>query len=82
MYYLIERTFYYVIIPILIMDIMVIDSYFCKNTYFGVSVFENTPLEGEEGLKERGARMAAVGLLGARYTNLHQHIDFLQEAAR
>ncbi|KAI8057137.1 hypothetical protein BDF22DRAFT_227278 [Syncephalis plumigaleata] len=56
--------------------------YFCKNTYFGVSVFENTPLEGEEGVKERGARMAAVGLLGAKYANLHRHVDFLQEAAR
>ncbi|RKP25369.1 hypothetical protein SYNPS1DRAFT_28898 [Syncephalis pseudoplumigaleata] len=56
--------------------------YFCKNTYFGVSVFENTPLEGEEGQRERGARMAAVGLLSAKYAHLHRHVDFLQEAAR
>ncbi|KAI9591868.1 hypothetical protein BDF19DRAFT_453327 [Syncephalis fuscata] len=34
------------------------------------------------GSTERGARMAAVGLLGAKYTNLHRHVDFLQEAAR
>ncbi|RKP06321.1 hypothetical protein THASP1DRAFT_25331 [Thamnocephalis sphaerospora] len=56
--------------------------YFSKNTYFGLSVFENTRLEGKEAEKERGARMAAVGLLCAKYTGLHRHVEFLKEAAR
>lgn len=51
-----------------------------KNTYFGVSIFENQIVRGLEAAKERGARMCAAGLLSSRYTRLHRHVEFLREA--
>jgi hypothetical protein len=39
-------------------------------------------LEGEEGMKERGARMSSIGLLSSTFIHLHKHIEFLKEAIR
>lgn len=51
-----------------------------KNTYFGVSIFENQVVRGEQAAKERGARMCAAGLLCSRFTRLFRHVEFLREA--
>lgn len=55
--------------------------YFSKNTYYGVSIFENYALGNDPAAAaERGARMAAAGILAPRYPRLHRHVEFLREA--
>ncbi|RKP12099.1 hypothetical protein BJ684DRAFT_17379 [Piptocephalis cylindrospora] len=55
--------------------------YFSKNTYYGVSIFENYALgDDPAAAAERGARMAAAGILTPRYPRLHRHVEFLREA--
>ena len=53
---------------------------FMKNTYYGISVFENQIVKGEDAIKERGARMCAAGLLSDKFNRLFRHVEFLREA--
>ncbi|KAK7498898.1 hypothetical protein BaRGS_00009990 [Batillaria attramentaria] len=53
--------------------------YFRKDNLYGLSCFENMPVESEI---ERGARMKSVGILSYSYTNLYRHMQFLETQVR
>ncbi|KAK7114733.1 DENN domain-containing protein 11-like [Littorina saxatilis] len=53
--------------------------YFRKEGLYGLSCFENMPVESEI---ERGARMKSVGILSYSYTNLYRHMQFLETQVR
>ena len=53
--------------------------YFRKDNYFGLSCFQNMPVDSE---MERGARMKSVGILATSYTGLYKHMQFLENQVR
>ena len=53
--------------------------YFRKDSMYGLSCFENMPVESEI---ERGARMKSVGIVATSYTLLYRHIQFLENQVR
>ncbi|XP_019640410.1 PREDICTED: protein LCHN-like isoform X1 [Branchiostoma belcheri] len=53
--------------------------YFKKDNLYGLSCFENMPVESE---LERGARMKSVGILATSYTSLYRHMQFLENQVR
>ncbi|XP_014680776.1 PREDICTED: protein LCHN-like [Priapulus caudatus] len=53
--------------------------YFKKDNLYGISCFENMPVESQ---LERGARMKSVGILTTSYRNLHCHKPFLEIQVR
>jgi len=59
--------------------VLVFGRYFRKNNMFGLSCFENMPVESR---MERGARMKSVGILATSYTVLYRHMQFLQAQVR
>ncbi|XP_038067957.1 DENN domain-containing protein 11-like [Patiria miniata] len=53
--------------------------YFRKDDYYGLSCFQNMPVDSEV---ERGARMKSVGILATSYTALYKHMQFLENQVR
>lgn len=50
-----------------------------KDGLYGLSCFERIAVDN---VAERGARMKSVGIICAKYTSLHEHMQFLEEEVR